>query len=106
MKNRNKIWQPETAAYKRFQFPVHDRESIQERNEAGSTESEVSTFKEKSYQTHAIKPETTSQSAHNPRSPEGIEKRAETLSAVASSSARDDRGQPTSSTLSIRSHTR
>ena len=82
MKNRNKIWQPETAAYKRFQFPVHDRESIQERNEAGSTESEVSTFKEKSYQTHAIKPETTSQSAHNPRSPEGIEKRAENHAAV------------------------
>lgn len=74
MKNRNKIWQPETAAYKRFQFPVHDRESIQERNEAGSTKSEVSTFKEKSYQTHSIKPESTFQNVHNSQSPEAAEK--------------------------------
>ncbi|MBO9480838.1 FliH/SctL family protein [Salinisphaera sp. G21_0] len=74
MKNRNRIWQPETAAYKRFQFPVHDRESIQERTGGASTENEADIFKEKSYQTHSIKPEPTVPNSNNRQSSDAVEK--------------------------------
>lgn len=74
MKNRNRIWQPETAAYKRFQFPVHDRKSIQEHNGAVSTESEAGPFKGKSYQTHAIKPEPAIHNLNNVQSFDANEK--------------------------------
>ena len=48
MKNRNKIWQPETAAYKRFQFPIHGRESVQQIDELTTVEPEAHPLQEKS----------------------------------------------------------
>lgn len=49
MKNRNKIWQPETAAYKRFQFPIHGRESVQQIDELTTVEPETHPVQEKSH---------------------------------------------------------
>ncbi|WBA82536.1 hypothetical protein [Endozoicomonas sp. GU-1] len=74
MKNRNRIWQPETAAYKRFQFPVHDRESIQEPTGVASTENEADLFKEKRYQTPSIKPESAAPNSNNRQSFDAAEK--------------------------------